>query len=101
MAEMRRRVRPPGWRFNFSAADDAARQCELTAQSLYETGGLLEVEVPKAAEAWRGRLRDVFDVETAHYHVAANTLADDLVALAAAIRSGAVAAATDWIYLDE
>jgi hypothetical protein len=88
--------RPPGWRFDFVAADDAATELELTAQSLLLIAALLELDVPVVTEDWRGRFREVFDVESARNAVAARTLPDDLLTLAAGIRAKAIEAAGAW-----
>lgn len=92
--------RPPGWRFDFAAADRAARELELTAQSLLQTVGVIEADVPVITEDWRGRFREVFDVESARVDIAARTLADDMLLLAASIRAEALEAATAWVPAD-
>jgi hypothetical protein len=89
--------RPLGWRFDFEAADTAARELELTGQSLMEVAALLEADVPVVAEDWEGRLREVFDVESMLHDTAARTLANDMLLLAAAIRAKAVEAAAAWV----
>jgi hypothetical protein len=88
--------RPTGWRFDFDAADDAALQLELTAQSLLQIAGLIELDVPVVAEDWTGRFREVFDVESANFDIAARTLAEDLLVMAAAVRAKAIEAAAAW-----
>jgi hypothetical protein len=89
--------RPVGWRFDFEAADDAARELELTGQALMEAVALIEADVPVVAEDWEGRLREVFDVESMLHDTAARTLATDMLLLAAAIRAKAAEAAAAWV----
>lgn len=79
--------------FDFSAADAAARELELTSQSLLAARGVLEQDVPVVADGWEGRFREVFDVESLRHAVAAGALAEDLLSLAAMIRARAVEAA--------
>lgn len=79
--------------FDLTAADAAARELELTAQALSEVVSVLEADVPIVTEDWAGRFREVFDVESARYDVAARMLAADLLVLAAAIRAEAAEAA--------
>jgi hypothetical protein len=86
-----------GWRFDFEAADTAARELELTGQSLLEVAALLEADVPVVAEDWEGRFREVFDVESMLHDIGARTLANDMLLLAAAIRAKAVEAAAAWV----
>jgi hypothetical protein len=78
--------------FDFSAADAAARELELTSQALLAARGVLEQDVPVVADGWEGRFREVFDVESLRHDVAAQALAEDLLALAAMIRASAVEA---------
>jgi cell wall-associated NlpC family hydrolase len=80
-------------RFDFEAADTAARELELTSQSLIAAAALLEEDVPVVAGGWEGRFREVFDVESLMHDVAARALAGDLLTLAAQIRAKAVEAA--------
>lgn len=95
------RRRPPGWRFDFHAADEAVRQLELTAQSLLEAVAVVEHDIPTTTEDWRGRFREVFDVETARQTVAARLLAGDMLAMAAQVRAEAVLAAAAWVEVEE
>jgi hypothetical protein len=88
---------PVGWRFDFAAADEAARQLELTGESLLEAVAVLEADIPVVAEDWEGRFREVFDVESAMHCTAARTLANDLLTLAAVMRANAVQAAAAWV----
>jgi hypothetical protein len=82
-------------RFDFEAADTAARELELTSQALIEAVGVLEEDAPVVTEDWEGRFREVFDVESLMQDGAARALADDLLMLAAMIRAKAVDAAAD------
>ncbi len=89
--------RPPGWRFSPSAAEEVARQLTLTAQSLLETAGLIAHDAPIVTEDWTGRLREVYDVDSARFHVAAVTVADDLLQTAAIVRARAEVAMNTWV----
>lgn len=95
MSQSNGTIRPVEHHFDFGAADEAARQLELSAQALLETVAAINQEVPATTEHWRGRFREVFDVETARHVVAARLLADDLVTLAAQVRAHAVLAAAE------
>jgi hypothetical protein len=84
-------------RFDFEAADTAAYELELTSQSLMEIAALIEGDAPVVTEDWRGRFREVFDVESLSHDNAARTLANDLLTAASMIRAKAVeAAATQY-----
>ena len=91
------RRRPSGWAFDFAAADAAATQLELTAQALLAATAVLEADVPVVTDEWRGRFREVFDVESARHDVGGRLLAQDLLTFAAAVRAGAVEAAAAWV----
>jgi hypothetical protein len=85
-----------GWRFDFGAADTAADQLLLTAQSLLEAVGVLELDVPVVTEDWTGRFREVFEVETLRHDVALRMMAEALFALATLVRARAIEAAASW-----
>jgi hypothetical protein len=89
--------RPPGWRFDFAAADEAAHQLELTAQALLQAIGVMEHDIPVITEDWRGRFREVFDVTSGQHDMAARALANDMIVMAASIRAKAVEAAAAWV----
>jgi hypothetical protein len=90
--------RPDGWKFDFGAADAAVNELTKTAQSLLQVAVLMETDIPTITDGWRGRFREVFDVDSAKADIAARILADDLLALAAAIRAGSIEASTAWVY---
>ena len=90
--------RPDGWRFDFGAADDAVKELTQTAQSLLQVAAVMETDIPVITEDWRGRFREVFDVDSAKSDISLRVLADDLLALAASIRAGAIEASTAWVY---
>lgn len=96
MHEAAEKRRPPGWRFDFEAADAAVRQLEATAQSLFEGVAAIEHDIPAAVEDFTGRFREVFDVETGRHTLAARLIANELFELAAQIRAQAVLAAATW-----
>jgi hypothetical protein len=85
-----------GWRFDFGAADAAADQLLLTAQSLLEAVGVLELDIPVVTEDWSGRFRDVFDVEMLRRDVSLRMLAEGLFVLATLVRAKAIEAAASW-----
>jgi hypothetical protein len=85
-----------GWRFDFAAADDAADQLLLTAQSLLEAVAVLELDIPVVTEDWRGRFREVFDVEMLRQDVSLRMLAEALSVLATLVRAKAIEAAASW-----
>lgn len=89
--------RPTAWRFDFAAADEAARQLELTAQGLLQAVGIMEHDIPIVTDDWRGRFREVFDVTSARHDMAARALANDMIVIAASIRAKAVEAAAAWV----
>ena len=84
-------------RFSPSAAEAVAEQLVLTAQSLLETAGLIAHDAPIITEDWTGRLREVFDVDSARFHLATVTMADDLLRTAAVVRARAEVAMNDWV----
>lgn len=86
----------PEVRFGFGAADTAADELLLTAQSLLETAAVMERDVPVVTEDWTGRFREIFDVESARHAVAIRLLAEDLLQLAARVRAEAIEAAAAW-----
>jgi hypothetical protein len=85
-----------GWRFDFGAADAAADQLLLTAQSLLEAVGVLELDVPVVTQDWQGRFRQVFDVEMLRQDVALRMMAEALFVLATLVRAKAIEAAANW-----
>ena len=85
-----------GWRFDFGAADAAADQLLLTAQSLLEAVGVLELDIPVVTEDWSGRFREVFDVEMLRQDVSLRMLAEGLFVLATLVRAKAIEAAATW-----
>jgi hypothetical protein len=87
---------PTGWRFDFGAADAAADELLLTAQSLLEAVGLLELDLPIVTEDWTGRFREVFDVEMLRQDVALRVLADALFTTASLVRAKAIEASASW-----
>lgn len=85
-----------GWRFDFVAADEAADQLLLTAQSLLEAVGVLEADMPVVTENWAGRFREVFDVDMLRHDAALRTLADALFVTATLVRARSIEAAANW-----
>ncbi|MEJ7584035.1 MAG: hypothetical protein WKF43_08095 [Acidimicrobiales bacterium] len=75
-----------GIHFHMGAADEAARQLELTVQSLLSMVAVVEQSIPVTTEDWRGRFGQTFDYESAR-HVAARTLAQSLHLTAVGIRA--------------
>jgi hypothetical protein len=85
-----------GWRFDFGAADAAADQLLLTAQSLLEAVSVLERDISVVTEDWSGRFREVFDVEMLRQDVSLRMLAEALFVLATLVRARAIEAAASW-----
>lgn len=85
-----------GWRFDFAAADAAADELLLTAQSLLEAVALIEADIPVVTDDWTGRFREVFDVEMLDQDVALRLMADALFATATMVRARAIEAAARW-----
>jgi hypothetical protein len=90
------RQRPPGWRFNAAAAEQMARELTLTAKALLDAAAMIQTDAPVVTEDWTGRLREVFDVESAQHNVAAISLADDMLQTAALVRLRAEHALNAW-----
>jgi uncharacterized protein YukE len=86
-------------RFDQDAAEEAARQLLVTAESLFECLAGLGEDWPIVTEDWEGHFRDTFDHEFAGTVAGGHVLVDMLRQMAAVIRARAwEAAAADAAY---
>ncbi|HKE74652.1 MAG TPA: hypothetical protein VKB57_13610 [Acidimicrobiales bacterium] len=83
-------------RFGFDAADAAADELLLTAQSLFDSVSIMRQDIPVVTDDWTGRFREVFDVESAVHDLAMTRLAGELTLLSAQLRAMAIEAAAAW-----
>lgn len=79
-------------RFDHDAAEEAANQLLVTAESLVEALSVLEADREVVTEDWQGRFRTTFDHELGSTVLGGSFLAGTLQQMAAVIRARALQA---------